>query len=79
MGNRYSLSEYMKNIYSFVMTKLTMRKARLIRRPVYLRGKKSFTGGVALTTGRFCRFDLQGEKPTLFVGENCELGDMRIG
>lgn len=26
--------------------------------------------------GRFCRFDLDGRKETLFIGENCEMGDM---
>lgn len=76
MGNQYSPSEYMKNIYSLVMTKLTMRQARFIRRPIYIRGRKSLSGCDGLTTGRFCRFDLEGSKPTLFIGANCEMGDM---
>jgi len=76
MGNQYSPSEYIKNVYSLVMTKLTMRQARFMRRPIYIRGRKSLSGCVGLTTGRFCRFDLEGSKPTLFIGENCEIGDM---
>lgn len=76
MGNQYSPSEYMKNVYSLIMTKLTMRQARFIRRPVYFRGCKSLSGCVGLTTGRFCRFDLEGSMPTLFIGDNCEMGDM---
>ena len=76
MGNLYSPSEYIKNVYSLIMTKLSMRQARFIRRPIYIRGRKSLSGCVGLTTGRFCRFDLEGSKPTLFIGENCEMGDM---
>ncbi len=76
MGNRYSPSEYLKNIYSLFMTKVTMRQCRFIRRPVYIRGRKSLSGCVGLTTGRFCRFDLEGSRKTLFIGENCEMGDM---
>lgn len=76
MRNNYSSSEFIKNIYSYIMTKLTMNKARFIRRPVYIRGRKSLYGCKGLTLGRFCRFDLEGSKPTLFIGENCEMGDM---
>ena len=72
MGNQYSPSEYIKNVYSLIMTK----QARFIRRPVYIRGHKSLSGCVGLTTGRFCRFDLEGSKLTLFIGDNCEMGDM---
>lgn len=53
-----------------------MPQARLIRRPVYIRGKGSIAGAKGLTLGRFCRFDLNGTKKTLFIGEDCEFGDM---
>lgn len=76
MRNQYSLSEYIKNVYSLIMTKLTMSQSRFIRRPIYIRGKKSLLGCNGLTTGRFCRFDLIGTKPTLHIGDNCEFGDM---
>ncbi|MDK2810941.1 MAG: hypothetical protein PWP67_3064 [Clostridium butyricum] len=76
MKNSYSFSEYMKNVYSYLMTKLTIKKARFIRRPIYIRGKKSISGCASMTTGRFCRFDLEGNKITLIIGKNCELGDM---
>lgn len=51
------------------------KRARLVRRPIYIRGKKSIVGARNLTTGRFCRFDLNGRKETLFIGDNCEIGD----
>lgn len=76
MRNQYSVSELVKNIYSLIMTKLTMHQARFVRRPVYIRGVKSLSGCKGLTTGRFCRFDLIGTKPTLNIGANCEFGDM---
>ena len=58
------------------MTKLTMPQARFVRRPIYIRGKKFLSGCKGLTTGRFCRFDLEGDKETLYIGENCEMGDL---
>ncbi len=76
MGNRYSPSEFVKTAYSLVVTKVFFPQARLIRRPVYMRGGKSLEGGKGLTTGRFCRFDLDGTKQTLLIGDNCEMGDM---
>lgn len=76
MGNKYSASEFIKNVYSLAMTKVYMPQARLIRRPIYIRGAKSFTGCKNLTTGRSCRFDLNGKKKTLHIGSNCEIGDM---
>lgn len=76
MKSLYSVSEFFKNCYSLIMTKIVYPKARFIRRPIYMRGGASFEGGVKLTTGRFCRFDLIGDKKTLFVGKNCEFGDM---
>ncbi len=76
MNNQYSCSEIFKNIYSLVLTKLTMPKARFVRRPIYLRGKKLVKGCKGLTTGRFCRFDLAGVEPTLFIGDDCSMGDM---
>ena len=38
MRNRYSFSEFMKTAYSLIITKATYPKARIIRRPVYIRG-----------------------------------------
>lgn len=76
MRNQYSVSEYIKNVYSLIMTKLTIKQARFVRRPVYIRGRKSLYGCVGLTTGRLCRFDLEGRKKTLYIGKNCEMGDM---
>lgn len=75
MNNKYSILEIIKNIYSFFLTKLFFSNARLIRRPIYIRGKNSIDGGNNLTTGYRCRFDLDGRKKTLTIGDDCEFGD----
>ena len=75
MRNRYCFSEFVSNAFAFVTTKLFYRPARLIRRPLYLRGKKSMIIGKNLTLGHACRFDLDGKKKTLFIGSDCEFGD----
>ncbi len=75
MKNKYCFSEFVSNIGAFVLTKLFYHPARLIRRPLYLRGKKSLVIGRKLTTGHACRFDLNGKKKTLYIGNNCEFGD----
>lgn len=75
MRNKYSISEFFATAWSLVVTKLFYRPARLIRRPVYMRGKKGAVIGRGLTTGHACRFDLCGNKKTLFIGDNCEFGD----
>lgn len=71
----YSFSEQLKNAYSLVMTKLFYPSARLIRRPVYIRGRKGMSFGPGFTTGYRCRFELFGSGITLHIGKNCKLGD----
>ncbi len=76
MRNQYSFSEFIKTVYSLLITRVIIPQARLIRRPVYIRGLHAIEGANGLTTGRFCRFDLGKNKKTLFIGESCEFGDM---
>lgn len=75
MKNRYSVSEFITNAYALLITKVFYRGARLVRRPVYIRGRSSLDFGHGLTLGHCCRFDLPGNRKTLFIGERCELGD----
>ncbi|MBQ8880995.1 MAG: acetyltransferase [Oscillospiraceae bacterium] len=75
MANRYSPSEFIKNCWSLFCTKLFFRPARLVRRPVYIRGKKGMTFGPGFTTGYRCRFEMLGNSPALKLGSNCKLGD----
>lgn len=71
----YGFSELVKNAYSLALTKLLYPSARLIRRPVYIRGRKGMAFGKGFTTGYRCRFELMGEGITLQIGENCKIGD----
>lgn len=76
MRNKYTFSEFLSNVYSLIVTKLFYKGARLIRRPIYIRGKSSLRFERGLTTGHGCRFDLPGNgEPTLLIGKNCEMGD----
>ncbi len=76
MANKYSFSEFVSNVWALVLTKIFYKGARLIRRPVYIRGKSSLQAASGLTIGHACRFDLPGGKnKTLFFGEACEIGD----
>lgn len=72
---KYTIGEIVNNAYSLVCTKLFSPGARLIRRPVYIRGKKHMKHGVGFTTGYGCRFDLEGEGITLHIGDNCRFND----
>lgn len=75
MKNKYTLSEIVSTGYAFILTRLFFSQARLIRRPIYIRGRQSIKGAKGLTTGHFCRFDLDGRKKTLQIGKNCQIGD----
>lgn len=76
MGNKYSYTEFISTTLALLCTKLFYKKARLIRRPIYMRGKSSISYGEGLTTGHACRFDLPGRNiKTLTIGKYCEIGD----
>lgn len=73
--NKYTFFEWISTAWALLITKLFYRPARLIRRPLYIRGKKSISIGKGFTIGHSCRFDLEGHKKTLHIGKNCEIGD----
>lgn len=75
---RYSLGEAARNAYALVLTRVFFPGARLVRRPVYFRGRSHATLGAGLTTGYGCRFDLSAPPsggPSLVIGPNCSMGD----
>lgn len=79
MKNGYGLGEIIKNSISLIYTKLFYKGARLIRRPIYVRGKKYFKYGEGFTTGYNCRIEMfdtgKGKEKKLIVGKNCKIGD----
>lgn len=87
-SNAYTFSEFFRTGVSFIFTKLFWRKAKLVRYPVYMHGKKNIEYDAGFNIGFNCRFDLLTENVTLRVGRNCDLGnythisalnDVRIG
>jgi acetyltransferase-like isoleucine patch superfamily enzyme len=60
-------------------TRLFFPRARLVRRPIYIRGSRYIDFGVGLTTGRLCRIDAMpaqgGSKPILRFGRNVQIND----
>lgn len=73
----YSLGEKIKLFFSFVYTKIFWKKARLIRLPCHIRGKKAFAYGKGLTIGYYSRINIIGSTKTkkLYVGKHCVIGD----
>lgn len=79
MKNGYGFGEIVKNSISLIYTKIFFKDARLIRRPIYVRGKKFFSYGKGFTTGYGCRlemFDIHSDNThKLTIGKNCKIGD----
>ena len=71
----YSPSEFVATCWATLCTRLFFRPARLIRRPVYIRGRKGMVYGPGFTTGYGCRFEMFGSGVTLRIGNNCKVGD----
>lgn len=79
MLKNYPLGESIKLFYYLVLTKFFYRKARLIRRPFYIRSKNLLSYQKGFTVGRYCRFDLGNgiskKGKTLIFGTDCKIGD----
>lgn len=73
----YSLYEIAFNILSILYTKVFYHNARLVRFPLFIRGKKYVEIQKGLTTGFHCRIEVDGfhESKCLFIGQNVNLGD----
>ncbi len=77
----YGFFEIIRNIFWVFKTKLLFPKARLIRFPIIIRGRKYINFGKKLTTGSRCRIDVHGKHETkkIIFGENVNMGyDVRI-
>ena len=75
--SNYSFFEKIQNCGYLIKTKFFYKDARLIRSPIYVRGKKYIDFGKNLTTGRRCRIDVNGihDKKILVFGNNVNMGD----
>ena len=74
----YGINEIFSNGIAFLYTKLFWKNARLIRRPVYIRGKKNLQYGKGFTTGYSCRIEnlvVDGHQGKTIIGTDCRIGD----
>lgn len=74
--SNYSMFETLYNASCLIYTKLFYRKARLIRTPITIRGKKYIDFGINLTIGRNCQLEVNGshDRCCLRFGKNVNMG-----
>lgn len=72
-----SIKELLYLSFSYLVTKLSVPSARLIRFPIDIRGKKGIDFGKKLTTGYHCRLESFCEKgkKSLIFGNNIQIND----
>lgn len=73
----YSFYGLIRLAFSWLVTKLFYRQARLIRLPVYIRGRSAISWGRGFTTGVGVRLDAFGERheKLLVIGERVQIND----
>lgn len=76
--SNYGLFEKIQNAIYLIFSKCSIRKSRLIRLPITIRGKKYIDFGNELTTGRYCRIEVNGkhDKRIIVFGDRVNIGDM---
>lgn len=75
--SNYGIIEQINNVYYVIKSRLLYKNVRMIRFPIFVRGKKYIDFGSNLTTGRYCRIEVNGihsEKKLIF-GKNVNIGD----
>lgn len=74
----YGIFGFVRLAVSWLATKIWYPSARLIRLPVYIRGKSAITWGDGFTTGVGVRLDalnVDGDKKILLIGDRVQLND----
>lgn len=76
-NSNYGIGEIIQNISNVCKTKIFFTKARMIRFPIVIRGRKYIDFGHNLTTGRNCRIEVNGDHngKRLIFGSNVNIGD----
>lgn len=74
--NTYSFWGYLRLAIFVIRTKFISSKARIIRFPIEIRGKKFIDFGSRLTTGKGCRLEVFSTKEKkLFFGNDVQIND----
>lgn len=71
----YGFCGVIRIFFELLYTKMFFRNCRLIRRPIFIRGKQQIDFGKNFTTGRFCRIEAYSKKKVIEIGENCQIND----
>lgn len=76
-NSNYEISEIIQNVIYVMKSKISFPGSRMIRFPIIIRGKKYIDFGKNLTTGRNCRFEVNGvhSGKCLVFGNNVNVGD----
>jgi acetyltransferase-like isoleucine patch superfamily enzyme len=78
MIKEYGFGDFFKLLVLLIRSKLFYPKARLIRFPFYIKGKKFIRYGRGFTTGRGCRIEAypqDGRSAAVILGENVQIND----
>ncbi len=70
----YSFGDSVRNIFSYLYTKLVWRGARLVRLPLSLRNRKNISYGKGFTCGVNCRLN-PGPNGQICIGSGFVMGD----
>ena len=75
--SNYGIWETIQNICYVIRSRILIPKSRMIRFPIVIRGKQYIDFGTNLTTGRRCRFEVNGKHngKRLIIGKNVNIGD----
>ena len=77
----YSIYGFLELIYFFLKTKIFFKNSKLIRFPIFIRGREFIDFGKLMTTGRNCRIDAipinnySRKNKIITFGSNIEIGD----
>ncbi|EKT4525830.1 acetyltransferase [Flavobacterium psychrophilum] len=74
----YSFFGFIRLLRDKLYTLLFFRNARIVRLPIYIRGRKGIFGYENLTLGINLRVDIiesEGKKPKLIIGKNVQIND----
>lgn len=74
---KYSLSQLFFLGFSYIFTKLLFPKARLIRFPIDIRGKRNIDLGENFTSGYSCRIETHNSnnKKSIIIGKDVQIND----
>jgi acetyltransferase-like isoleucine patch superfamily enzyme len=78
LDSPYSLPDLVRLCWSYALTRILFRPARIIRQPCRIRGYKFMQIGQGFTTGQYCRIEAgrtTSEQKSLIIGRSVQIND----